>query len=92
MTELPTVSEAGVPGYDAVQWFGIAVPTGTPKEIVQRLATELKAILALPDVRARFTELGFDVVGSTPDEFADFLRSENAKWKKIAEIAGTKLD
>jgi tripartite-type tricarboxylate transporter receptor subunit TctC len=91
-TQLPTVSESGVPGYEAVQWFGIAVPTGTPKEIVQRLSDEIRAILALPDVRARFAELGFDVVGDTPDEFAAFLRAENAKWKKIADIAGTKLD
>lgn len=90
--DLPTVSEAGVPGYDAVQWFGIAAPTGTPKDITQKLYTETAAILAMPDVRKRFTELGFDVVGSNPDGFAQFLRAENAKWKKIAEIAKTKLD
>ncbi|CAG0984335.1 hypothetical protein BURK1_01916 [Burkholderiales bacterium] len=91
-TQLPTVSEAGVPGYEAVQWFGIAAPAGTPPEVVKRMNDEIRAILAQPDVRARFGELGFDVVGDTPDEFAAFLRSENAKWKKIAEIAGTKLD
>ena len=90
--DLPTVSEAGVPGYDAVQWFGIAAPTGTSKDITQKLYTETAAILAMPDVRKRFTELGFDVVGSNPDGFAQFLRAENAKWKKIAEIAKTKLD
>jgi tripartite-type tricarboxylate transporter receptor subunit TctC len=91
-TQLPTVSEAGVPGYEAVQWFGIALPTGTPHEIVQRLNDEIRAILAMPDVRARFSELGFDVVGDKPEEFAAFLRAENAKWKKIAEISGTRLD
>ena len=91
-TQLPTVSEAGVPGYEAVQWFGIALPTGTPPEIVQRLNDEIRAILAMPDVRARFAELGFDVVGDKPEEFAAFLRAENAKWKKIAEISGTRLD
>jgi tripartite-type tricarboxylate transporter receptor subunit TctC len=91
-TQLPTVSEAGVPGYEAVQWFGIALPTGTPPEIVKRLNHEIRAILALPDVRARFAELGFDVVGDKPEEFAAFLRSENEKWKKIAEISGTRLD
>ena len=91
-TQLPTVSEAGVPGYEAVQWFGIAVPSGTPKEIIQRLSGEIRAILATPEARGRFTELGFDVVGDTPDEFAEFLRAENVKWKKIAAIAGTKLD
>lgn len=90
--DLPTVSESGVPGYEAVQWFGIAVPTGTPAEAIQRMNTEVRAILAMPDVQKRFAELGFDIVGGPPEEFAQFLRSENAKWKKIAEIAGTKLD
>ena len=92
LTDLPTLTESGVPGYEAVQWFGIAAPTGTPPEVVQRMATEIKAILAMPEIQKRFVELGFDVVGSTPAEFAQFLRDENAKWKKIAEIAGTKLD
>jgi tripartite-type tricarboxylate transporter receptor subunit TctC len=90
--ELPTVSEAGVPGFEAVQWFGIAAPTGTPAEVVNRMNDEIRGILALPEVRARFAELGFNVVGDTPGEFATFLRAENVKWKRIAEIAGTKLD
>jgi tripartite-type tricarboxylate transporter receptor subunit TctC len=92
LTDLPTLSESGVPGYEAVQWFGIAAPTGTPNEIVQRMYNEIKAVLAMPDVHKRFVELGFDVVGNTPAEFGQFLRDENVKWKKIAEIAGTKLD
>jgi tripartite-type tricarboxylate transporter receptor subunit TctC len=92
MTDLPTIAEAGVPGYDAVQWFGILAPTGTPPDVVQRLSTEIRAILALPEVRTKFSELGFDVVGDTPAEFAAFVRAEDAKWKKIAEISGTKLD
>jgi tripartite-type tricarboxylate transporter receptor subunit TctC len=92
LTDLPTLNESGVPGYEALQWFGIAAPTGTPREVIQRMYTEIKAILAMPDVQKRFVDLGFDVVGNTPDEFGQFLRSENAKWKKIAEIAGTKLD
>jgi len=92
LTDLPTLSESGVPGYEAVQWFGIAAPAGTPREVIQRLNAEIKAILAMPEIQKRFVELGFDVVGDTPDEFAQFLRDENAKWKKIAEIAGTKLD
>ncbi len=90
--ELPTVSESGVPGYEAVQWFGIAVPRGTPQEIVDRLDAEIRKIVQEPDVRAKFTQLGFDVVGDTPTEFAAFLRSENAKWQHIADISGTKLD
>ncbi|MBC7803996.1 MAG: tripartite tricarboxylate transporter substrate binding protein [Candidatus Parcubacteria bacterium] len=92
LTDLPTLTESGVPGYEAVQWFGIAAPTGTPPEVIQRMYTEIKAILATPEIQKRFVELGFDVVGNTPAEFAQFLRDENTKWKKIAEIAGTKLD
>ena len=91
-TQLPTISEAGVPGYEAVQWFGIAAPTGTPKEVVQKLNEEIRGILQIPEVKARFTDLGFDIVGDKPEEFAAFVKSENAKWKKIAEISKTKLD
>jgi tripartite-type tricarboxylate transporter receptor subunit TctC len=92
LPDLPTVSEAGVPGYEAVQWFGIAAPAGTPTAVIQKLNSELRAVLALPDVRTKFGELGFDVVGNTPEEFARFVRAEDQKWKKIADIAGTKLD
>ena len=92
MPNLPTVAEAGVPGYEAVQWFGIVAPQGTPDPVVKRLNTELRAVLAMPDVRARFAELGFDVVGNSVEEFAGFIRSEDQKWKKIAEISGAKLD
>ena len=92
LPELPTVSEAGVPGYEAVQWFGIAAPTGTPPAVVQRLNNEIRAILAMPDVRAKFGELGFDVVGNTPEEFGRFVAAENQKWKKVADVAGTRLD
>jgi len=90
--QLPTVSEAGVPGYEAVQWFGIAAPASTPREIVQLLNDDIRAILQMPDVRARFADLGFDVVGDKPEDFAAFVASENAKWKKIALAAGVKLD
>ena len=92
MPNLATVSESGVPGYDAVQWFGIVAPQGTPAPVVERLNTELRAVLAMPDVRTRFSELGFDVVGNSVDEFAAFIRAEDQKWKKVADISGVKLD
>lgn len=92
LPDLPTVSEAGVPGYEALQWFGIAAPTGTPAPVIQRLNGEIKEILALPEVRARFADLGFDIVGNSPEEFGQFLQAENRKWKKVADIAGAKLD
>ena len=92
LTTLPTISESGVTGYQALQWFGIAVPTGTPKAVIDRLNTDISTILAMPDVRTRFTELRFDIVGGKPEEFGAYLRAENETWKKIANIAGAKLD
>ena len=92
MTTLPTISESGVTGYQALQWFGIAAPTGTPKAVIDRLNTSITTILAMPDVRNRFTELGFDIVGGKPEDFGAYLRAENESWKKIANIAGAKLD
>ena len=92
MTTLPTISESGVTGYQALQWFGIAAPVGTPKAVVDRLNASITTILAMPDVRNRFTELGFDIVGGKPEDFGAYLRAENESWKKIANIAGAKLD
>ena len=92
MTTLPTISESGVTGYQALQWFGIAAPAGTPKAVVDRLNASITTILAMPDVRNRFTELGFDIVGGKPEDFGAYLRAENEAWKKIANIAGAKLD
>jgi len=92
MKDLPTVSESGVPGYEALQWFGIAVPAGTPRDVVDRLSSEIRKIVQMPDVQARFRDLGFDVVGDTPDQFASFLKTENEKWKQIAESSHTVLD
>jgi tripartite-type tricarboxylate transporter receptor subunit TctC len=92
LPDLPTIAEAGVPGYEALQWFGIAAPANTPQVIVRQLNAELRAILASPEVRARFGELGFDVVGNTAEEFSRFVAAEDQKWKKIADVAGTKLD
>jgi len=90
--EIPTISEAGVPGYEAVQWFGIVLPTGTPPNIVALLNNNLKEILTYPDVKFKFSELGFDIASGSPNDFSVFLNSENLKWKKIAAISGTKLD
>ena len=92
LPELPTIAEAGVPGYEALQWFGIAAPAGTPEAVVQKLNGEIRSVLALPDVKAKFAELGFEVVGNSVDEFGRFLRAEDQKWKRIADASGTKLD
>jgi tripartite-type tricarboxylate transporter receptor subunit TctC len=89
---VPTVAESGLPGFEALQWFGIYVPTGTPREIVSRLNAEIAKILRLPDIRERFSTLGADVVGESAENFAAFQRREVAKWTKIVQASGAKID
>lgn len=89
---IPTLNEAGVPGYEVVSWQGIFAPAGTPKEIVQRLNAELVKILRMPDVRERFEGLGLDIVGNTSEEFAVFQKAEIAKWAKVVKGANIKAD
>jgi tripartite-type tricarboxylate transporter receptor subunit TctC len=92
LPNVPTMVEAGVPGYDLVSWQGIFAPAGTPKDVVQRLNAELVKILKQPDVRERFESLGLEPVGNTPDEFAAFQRAEVAKWAKVVKDAKITAD
>ena len=90
MENIPTLAEAGVPGYQLVSWQGIFAPAGTPKEIVQRLNMELVKIIGMPDVRERLDMLGVEPVANTPDEFATFQRAEITKWAKVIKDANIK--
>jgi tripartite-type tricarboxylate transporter receptor subunit TctC len=92
LPELPTVSEAGIPGFDAVSWGGVMGPGGLPIDIVQRLNAEVVRILKQPDVAERLSSLGADIVGSTPEEFDRYLRAEIAKWGKVARDNQIRLD
>lgn len=89
--DIPTVAEAGVPGYDSGAWFGLLAPAGTPKDIVNRLAAETQRILKLPDVHERIATLGAEPVGSTPEQFAAHIKSEIAKWAKVIREANVEL-
>jgi tripartite-type tricarboxylate transporter receptor subunit TctC len=89
--ELPTVAEAGVPGYDSGAWFGLVAPAGTPKAIVDKLAAETQRILKLPDVRERIGGLGAEVVGNSPAEFNAFIKSEMTKWAIVIRDANVEL-
>ena len=89
---VPTISESGLPGFEALQWFGVFAPTGTPKEIVAKLNGEIVRILRLPDVRERMTALGAEVVGSSPERFAVFQKADTAKWAKVVKTSGAKID
>ena len=84
LPDVPTVSESGLPGFESVSWGGVMAPAGTPPEIINRLNTEINRILKLPDVIEKLSALGAEVVGTTPDEFAAYLKAEIAKWGKVA--------
>ena len=88
VADIPTISEAGLPGYEAVQWFGLLAPAATSREIVNRLHAETVRALQSSDVKNRLAADGADPVGSTPEEFAAFMRSETAKWAKVVTQAG----
>jgi tripartite-type tricarboxylate transporter receptor subunit TctC len=90
--DLPTVAEAGVPDYEVTVWFGLVAPAGTPREVVQKLNAEVQKILAMPDVRERFMSQGVEPQGSTPEQFAEHIRTQMAKWAKVVQDAGVKAE
>jgi tripartite-type tricarboxylate transporter receptor subunit TctC len=85
---VPTIAEAGVPGYEINNWYGIFVPANTPQAIIQRLNGETIRILQKPDIRAKLIAAGLEPLWSTPEEFADYVRAETAKWRKIVVESG----
>ncbi len=90
--ELPTIAETGVAGYEAGSWYGLSAPAGTPKDIIGRLHAETLKVVALPDVKERLFNAGFEVVTSSPEQFAEFTRTEIQKWGKLVKAAGLKVD
>lgn len=85
MPGIPTVAEAGLPGYECGIWFGIAAPGGTPASIISRLNQEIVSILNLPEVVQRFDAINATIIGDTPLQFSAFIKSETAKWSKVAK-------
>jgi len=92
MLELPTVDEVALPGFEANTWHGVVVPAGTPAAIVARLNREIVAILHLPEVVERLSGQGAEALGSTPEEFAAYIRSESVKWAKVVRDSGAKAE
>jgi tripartite-type tricarboxylate transporter receptor subunit TctC len=90
--ELPTIAESGYPGFDSTVWFGLLAPAKTPATIVSKLHLETVRALALPDVRGKLADLGIEVIGNSPDEFAAVIKSEIPKWAKVIKDSGMKAE
>ena len=91
LPDIPAIAET-LPGYEAIQWYGLLAPAGTPREIVNKVQAETARILVLPEVKARLAADGADAVGNRPAEFAAYIRTEIAKWGKVAKAGGIKLE
>jgi len=89
---IPTIAEAGVPGYEMTTWFGVMAPRGTPPQVVEKLHGVFTQALAAPDVRERVANQGFAIVGSSPREFAAFVKAEMSKWAEVVKSSGAKVD
>ncbi len=92
LPDVPTISEAGVPGFEAVNWFGMFAPAKTPKQIVTRLNEALVKVVNAPEIRSQFEALGADPVGSSPEAFAAFVRRDLEKYAKVVKLSGAKVD
>jgi len=92
MPDVPTLNEAGVPGYDAVIWLGIMAPKATPKPIIDRLNAEIRKTLNQPDVKESWAKQGAVAMNMSPDQFSKFLQEDIEKWAKVVKISGAKVD
>ena len=90
--DIPTIAEAGVPGYEMANWWGILAPAGTPQPIVDKLAKEIGGVLSAPETQKHFAAEGAEVVQKTPAEFAAFIESELAKWQRVVKEAKIKAE
>ena len=90
--DIPTIAEAGVPGYETNSWGGVIGPARLPREVVQKLTTEIRAALAVPSVAQRYRQLDSEIDGSTPEEFLALVRRETPKWAEVVRRSGAKID
>ncbi len=90
--ELPTVADAGVPGYESISWLGLFAPAGTPPAIISKISADVVRIINLPDVKERLLAQGAEPIGSTPEQFALVLASDIAKYAKVIKASGVPLE
>lgn len=92
LPDLPTVAESGIPGFEAVAWFGILAPRAVPEAVAKTVHEHAMRALAAPDVRSRYSELGLEIVGGTPAQFAQTISAELVKWQQVVQTAGIRLE
>jgi tripartite-type tricarboxylate transporter receptor subunit TctC len=92
LPDVPTIAEAGLPGYTSASWQGLAGPSKLPKTIITRLYDEARKFVAVPEIQSRLIELGAEPVGSSPDEFTGFIRDEFQKWARVIREIGVRID
>lgn len=92
LPNVPTIAEAGVPGYEATSWFGMFAPAGTPAPVLAKLNAAIVKVLAQPDVKKKINEQGAEVYSETPEQFAAFIQAESVKWGKVVKESGASLD
>lgn len=90
--EIPTIAESGLPGFEAVSWFAMFAPPGTPKPVVDKIQAEINRILKMPEVAKRLTDIGLEPVGSTSEDLAAYQRSEIVKWAKVVKDSGARAE
>lgn len=92
LPDLPTVSESGLPGYEAMPWLGLIAPAGTPPEVVKRVHAATQEALRDPTLIEQFRSLGLDIIGNTPVQFSAFIKQDVVKWAKVAKASGAQAD
>jgi len=92
LADVPTISEAGVPGYESENWFGMFAPAKTPKQIIARLNEAVVKVVRSPEIQTQFSALGADAIGNSPGEFAAFVRRDMEKYARVVKLSGAKLD
>ena len=92
MPDVPTIAEAGLPGYESTIWYGVVLPAGAPRAVVARLSSEIEKLLNTQDVKDRFHTLGAEILFMTPERFAQYVRAEIKKWSVVVKETGMRAE